>query len=327
MGKELRQLWDGLPNKAEFAVLAAAWILLFHYLGNSVLGYVDTASMFAWLDAIHTNAEKNDSDDAFGRFVPFLVGVLLLVRRRELHETPKSPWPPALALIAFGLLLHAVGFLVQQTRVSIAAFLVGLFGIMGLLWGREWLKSVFFPYFLLGFVIPVAAYLDSLTFKLRLLSTWVSTTFCSAVLSISLRRIGTLVEFPPVTPLPGAGAGRAGFVFNVAPACSGIRSLTVVALLTIAFAWLNFRCPWRRALLILCGIPLALLGNVVRLILTFCVADIWGEAAGSRVETKAGFITFAVALGGVFFIGRFLREPETTPSPAAPVPTPDPAQP
>jgi len=171
MLKELRQLWSDLPHKAEAAALIIAWVLLFHFLGNSVLGYVDTRSMFVWLDTLYTNAEKTDSDDAFGRYVPFLVLVLMLVRRDELLAAIKRTWTPGLLLIGGAIVLHAVGFLIQQTRVSLVAFLVGLYGIMGLLWGRDWLRAIFFPYFLLGFSLPVAAYLDGPTFKLRLFST------------------------------------------------------------------------------------------------------------------------------------------------------------
>ena len=58
MGKELRQLWDGLPCKAEFGALLIAWVLLFHFLGNSTIGYVDTPSMFTWLNTVHTSAER-----------------------------------------------------------------------------------------------------------------------------------------------------------------------------------------------------------------------------------------------------------------------------
>ena len=171
------------------------------------------------------------------------------------------------------------------------------------------MKAVFFPYFLLGFAIPVSAYLDGLTFRLRLVSTVVSTAICKGLLSIPLSRVGTSVEFAPVAPRPGSMQGRAGFLFDVAPACSGIRSLTIVTLLTLAFAWLNLEGAWRRMALVLCAVPLALLGNVVRLTLTFAVADVWGQDAASLVETKAGFITFAVALAGVFAIGRVLRGP------------------
>ena len=307
---ELRQLGASLPNKAAFAVVAAAWVCLFHYLGNSVLGYVDTPSIFVWLDALHASAEKTDSDDAFGRFVPWLVLALMLARRQELLESVKRPWPAGLALLAVAILLHGVGFLVQQTRISIVAFLVGLYAIMGIAWGVGWLKAVFFPYFLLGFAIPISAYLDGLTFRLRLLSTVVSTAICKGLLSIRLSRVGTSVEFAAVPPRPGAMEGRAGFLFDVAPACSGIRSLTIVTLLTLAFAWMNLRSPGRRLILVLAAVPLALLGNIVRLTLTFAVADVWGQDAATQVETKAGFITFAVALAGVFAIGKILREPE-----------------
>jgi len=82
----------------------------------------------------------------------------------------------------------------------------------------------------------------------------------------------------------------------------------VVVLLTVVFAWLNLHGTGRRVVLVLCSVPLALLGNVVRLVVTFGVADVWGQEAASRVETKAGFITFAVALAGVFAIGHLLRE-------------------
>jgi exosortase len=317
MGKELRQLWEGLPNKAEFAVLVAAWVLLFHFLGNSTLGYVDTASMFTWLNALHESAEKADTDDAFGRYVPLLVLVLLIVRRQELTEAAKRSWVPGVAIVVLALLLHAAGFLVQQTRVSIVAFFVGLYGIMGLLWGPGWLRAVFFPYFLLAFTLPVTAYLDAPTFKLRLFSTWFSTWFCKSILSIPIKRIGTMVY-------KDATAKDPGFQFDVAAACSGIRSLTIVLLLTLAFAWLHLRSPWRRCVMILAAVPLALLGNTVRLITTFCVADIWGQAAASKVETKAGFITFAVALAGVFALGRVLNDAPPAPPGSNPEPEPEP---
>ncbi len=318
MLKELRQLWDSLPFKLEFAVLLAAWVALFHLLGNSVIGYVDTRSMFVWLDTIQANAERTDSDDAFGRYVPILVLVLAAVRRRELAEATKRVWQPGLAILALAIVLHAVGFLIQQTRMSIVAFLVGVYGLMGALWGPAWLRAIFFPYFLFVFAVPVASYLDGPTFKLRLFSTWLSTQVCAGLLGMKITRIGTQILFHGTATAPG-------FRFEVAPACSGIRSITVVTLLTLAFGWLNFAVWWRRGVLALAAIPLALLGNTVRLVLTFIVAEAWGQNAGSWVETKAGLITFSVALGGVFALGRVLREdrapepaPEPTPAPEAP---------
>jgi len=37
------------PNKAFFFLLLAAWLALFHFLGNSVLGYIRTPSLLQWM--------------------------------------------------------------------------------------------------------------------------------------------------------------------------------------------------------------------------------------------------------------------------------------
>src|SRR5665647_1344854 len=42
--------WRRLPNKIFFFALLAAWLLLFQFWGNSILGYVHTSSLFVWLD-------------------------------------------------------------------------------------------------------------------------------------------------------------------------------------------------------------------------------------------------------------------------------------
>jgi hypothetical protein len=41
---EFLEAWESLPGKPLFFSLLAAWIVLFHFLGNSVFGYVDTPS-------------------------------------------------------------------------------------------------------------------------------------------------------------------------------------------------------------------------------------------------------------------------------------------
>ncbi len=305
MLQELRSLWDSLPHKAAFGLVAAAWLALFHFLGNSTLGYIQTESMFGWLQAVYEGGAKQGRDDELGVMIPWLVGAIIVMRRTELAAIPKQPWSPGLALIPLGLLLHLSGYLVQQTRLGVVGFLVGFFGIMGLYWGRAWMRGFAFPYLLFFFCVPISVFLDTLTHGLRLLSTLMSTTFCEWVLNMKLERAGTIV-------LQKASAVTQGFRFDVAPACSGIRSATVVLLLTVTFAFLNFRSPWRRLFLILLSPLFAVLANVIRLIVVFAVAEAAGQAAGEAVETKFGFATFLIALGCVFLVARWLREPSST---------------
>ena len=66
------------------------------------------------------------------------------------------------------------------------------------------------------------------------------------------------------------------------------------------------------------AIPLAVLGNVVRLCLTIMVAEMFGQDAGKACETNFGFVTFAVAIGCVLWLGRWLEASETKPAPKSP---------
>jgi exosortase len=295
---EFRQLLNSLPSKPQFLLVAIAWIVLFQFLGNSSLGYASTPSMFSWLVAVY----ESNPDDSLGYMIPPLIVALLYAKRDDLVPLEKAPWVPALILLILALLLHVVGYLVQQVRVSLLAFGLGLWAVTGLFWGVRWMRATAFPFALMVFAVPLTAYTDSMTFHLRLLSTSLAAGFCKEVLNLSLIRDGTVVFHA----LPG---GVRGFEFEVAPACSGIRSLTVVLLLTLVFGYLRFDTLWRRIALVVAAIPLAVIANVVRLVTVFTVGEAWGGAAGKRIETNLGFVTFAVAFGGMLLLARFIKEP------------------
>ena len=101
------------------------------------------------------------------------------------------------------------------------------------------------------------------------------------------------------------------FAYEVAAACSGIRSLTALLALTTIYSFVVLKSPWKRATMIASAFPLAIFGNVVRLCFTILVSEIGGQSAGKAVETKFGFITFAVAIGCVYLLGRWLEQLET----------------
>jgi exosortase len=313
---EVRQFLSQLPHKGLLAALVAAWILLFQFLGNSSFGYIATPSLFRWLDAVY----GANPDDAIGYLIPGLIVVLIYLKRDEFGPLEKSPWAPALGLLGVALLIHFVGYLVQQARLSIVAFAFGLYSLTGLLWGPAWLRRAIFPFSLLVFCVPLTAYTDVITFPLRLVATKVAVGFCDLVLKLNLVRKGTLV-------FHAQADGSTGFEFDVAAACSGIRSLTVVFLLTALFGYLQFQSTRRRVLLLIAAIPLALLGNILRLITVFTVGEALGQEAGSRIESRLGFVTFLVALGGVLLIGRWLREAPADSASATSLVNPEPKAP
>jgi hypothetical protein len=186
---EFQELWASIPSKAVFGVLFAAWFALFHFLGNSTFGYFKTPSVFKWLYGIYESAP----DDSLGTLIPFAVLALFWWKREALVAAPKRIWWPALAIFVLALGFHLVGYTVQQTRVSILAFFVGLYALMGLVWGPAWLRATFFPFILFAFMMPMTAYAENLTTSLRQLSTVMTVAISDDILGIKVIGSGTQI--------------------------------------------------------------------------------------------------------------------------------------
>jgi exosortase len=136
------------------------------------------------------------------------------------------------------------------------AFIVGLAGIVGLLFGREALRRYWFPFVFLLFMVPlpVAVY-SMLASPLQLLASQVASTVMNAT-GVPVLREGNHMT------LPG------GVQLFVAEACSGMRQLTGFLALTTAVAYLSRRPTWYRATVILSAVPIALTANITRVMLT-----------------------------------------------------------
>jgi exosortase len=291
--REAFEFWERLPDKPLFFSLLGVWAALFHFYGNCVFGWVETRSLFGWMYFVFDTSPE----DGHGKLVPFVVLALFWWKRKELLQVPKQVWSPALTLIVLGLVLHLIGYLVQQTRISIIGFFVGVYGLMGLVWGRAWLKATFFPMILFVFCVPLGTMNDALTFPLRKLVAAICVGFSDGALGIPVAREGTLIFHTQHL-----------FKYDVAAACSGIRSLISLLALTTIYGFMTFNSTWKRLFVIATAIPLAIAGNVLRITTVIIVGEAFGHDAGTRIEQKLGFLTFAVAVAALLALGHWLRE-------------------
>lgn len=319
------ECWQGLPNKGFFLVLLAAWLALFHFLGSSTLGYVRSPSLFTfmlsayhpnlagWLRTLDLNAVGHwlgESEEGHCLLAPLVVVGLYWWKRKALLALPLRVWPPGLLVIGAALLLHVFAFLVQQPKLSIVALLAGLYGVMGLAWGPAWLRGSFFPFFLLAFCIPLGSLAQPITFNLRLLVCRLVEFLCNTFLAIDVQRLGTALINP-----------RGHYQYEVAAACSGMRSLITTVGLAIVFAFVSFHTWWRRGLVVLSAFPLAVLGNLGRMLAIIMAAEIGGQAAGNRMHEGGPLGVFSLlpylpVFLGLFLLGYWLRErPARTPRP------------
>ena len=289
--------WRALSNKGFFFGLVAAWLALFHFIGNSTLGYVNTPSLMGWMFDIYN---AHNTEDGHGNLILPAVLVLLWWKRKELLAIPQKMWWPGLFIMAGGLVLHVFGFLVQQPRVSICGMFLGFYGLIGLTWGVGWLNGTFFPIVLFVFCIPVAGYVETITFPLRLFATKITYAITHGIFGLTVIKKGTQL-------FDANGA----YNYDVAAACSGIRSLISLLALTTIYGMMTFKTTWKRLLVLAMAVPLAVASNVLRLTSIVVAAEAFGQKTGDFIHEWSGFLTYAVAIVVMLLLGAWLSERES----------------
>lgn len=297
------EFWDRLPDKGLFFAMLGAWLVLFQFFGNSTLGYEPTHSLFRWMYIAYSpGQEAAFSDDQHGLIMLFVVPILFWFRRKDLFSAPLGNWWPSLILVALGLFIHWIGYVVQQPRISVVALFVGIYGLTGAVWGWQWLKASFFPFFLYAFCVPIGTLAESITFPLRLLVCRLVEMFSNSILAIGIIRRGTALIDP---------SGQ--YQYDVAVACSGMRSLIAAVAIAVVYAWLSFPKWWKRLVLIGSAFPLAVLGNLIRMMMIVIASELGGQDAGNYVHNggPGGIISllpYVLVFGGLLLIGHWLRE-------------------
>lgn len=270
---------------ALLAVAMGGLFVCFHYFGNTTMGYVarlQTHSVFIWIVQRWSDAA---GDMSHGPFIPLASLFFIWLRRKEIAAAPRQVSNRGLAVVIGCLLLHWLGAKSQQTRLSLIA-LIGLsWGIPYYLCGWKTAKWLIFPCSYLLFAVPFN-FLDSLTFPLRIMATIISEHLLQG-LGLPIQRSGSAIY--------SLSAG--GFAMDVADPCSGIRSLLAMTALTAAYANLTQKGMVRQWGLFLMSIPLAIVGNIVRITSIAIVAEAFGEQlALGLYHDYSSYILFSVSI-------------------------------
>ena len=153
--------------------------------------------------------------------------------------------------------------------------------------------------------MPLGTSAKMITFPLQIIVTKLAVAISQYGLGIDVIRHGTQIFDSTQT-----------FQYDVAPACSGIRSLVALLAIATVYGVIGFNKMWKTILIVCAAAPLAVLGNTARLTTIILVGKIGGHDAGAMIEQKFGFVTFAVALVGLFILGYLIREPKRSTQPA-----------
>jgi exosortase len=95
---------------------------------------------------------------------------------------------------------------------------------------------------------------------------------------------------------------------EVAEACSGIRSIMSLTMLSVIFAYMSPGNWWRKVVLILSAIPIAMLGNILRVSGTGILAHFFGDrVARGFLHEFSGLAVFLFGLALLFFVFSVLK--------------------
>ncbi len=286
-----------LMRIALVAMMIGIVFVMFHYQGNTTDLRTYGRSAILWMIQRWQDSGMvfgGITDYSHGSLIPFVSLGVVWLKRRELRAAPKEVSMLGLAFLVGFLALHWIGARSQHSRVSLFALAGILWSVPYYLFGKKVAAILLFPCAYLIFCIPLN-FLDDLSFPLRHLAT-VSSVWILNGLGMELIREGTAIH---------STAGL-GFALDVDDPCSGLRSLLAMTALTAVYAYFTQRTLLKKWILFLAAVPLAVIGNVARVITICLVAASFGEYASLIYHDWSGYIVFAVAIALMIALGNFL---------------------
>lgn len=287
--------WSRLSRTAQteivfWAAVAGGLFFLFHLHGNSQEIATCRRSLFLWLRS------RWVGDYAYGMLLPLASLAALWMRRRELAAAPRRADARGIPVVALALALHWMGVLAQQPRLSVVGLILLLWGLPFLIYGYGVARWLLFPCGYLLLAIPLN-FIDSMTAPLRLFATAASAAILNGF-GLEVQRVGSGLFSSAGNP----------FSFNVAPECSGLRSLLAMTALMAFYAWYSQKTLAKKWILFLFCIPVAVVANICRIILVVVVAALWSqETAMGLWHDYSGYPIFLISILLMLTLDRLLN--------------------
>lgn len=246
----------------------------------------------------------NNGDDNYCYLIIPLFIYLCWEKRKDFryHEFSWTLWGIVPAALSVGLTLMG-----ERGSAETLVYL-GLWGciasIVFTIYGAR-TKRLLFPLLILAFMVPLPPFLNRmLTFKLKM----IASTFAVDMLrftGVSVVQEGNIIDL---------GIER----LQVADACSGLRYFLPMILMGLLIGYFFSKDWWRKSILLVLVVPLAILINALRLFAAgmFTVGGN-PELAHNLFHDFSGWLAFMAAgvilVGVAFFLNRLGPMPPRTP--------------
>jgi exosortase len=249
------------------------------------IGVLLLASFWPILASIYGSWFDERSYMEHGILVVPAAAYMAWAKRDKLAKVPIRPSRWAIVLVLWGALQALLGEVGEWVWVSRTAFLISLVGCIALVYGFQMVRELTYPLCTLILMIaPPNFVFERLTLGLQLLASRLGADALEA-LGYSVLREGNILEM-------------VGIKLSVEEACSGIRSLVAIIFMCVLYNYFFVEKKSMRVWILLFAIPIAILGNAVRIVATG-IAGQYNHAWVSGATHEAfGYVSVVVAAVG-----------------------------
>lgn len=249
--------------------------------------------VFAFIIPLGRLAVYAAGDDLYSYIllIPVLCVYLAWLRKKDLPVISPPQITGATVFLIAGVLVLAAHFFLTigpeaVDKLVLPAFAFVLFIVSAgfLFLGGAVMNCLTFPFALLIFMVPLASGLRNG------LESWLQqgSAFCAGWLftlsGLTVFQDDLIFHLPTIT-------------LRIAPECSGIHSSMVLLIVSLVAGYFFLRRPWKRAVLCLAVIPLALLRNGFRVyVLGELCTHIGPQMIDSPIHHRGGPLFFALSL-------------------------------
>lgn len=256
----------GVPSLIVWLAIAASVMVLVWFYGLfPAFGEHRNVSALQWL----VSAWNGETDYEHGFLFPVVIAGLILYRFKDLRKsaTQGSMW--GLVSLLIGALLFAISIRTLQPRIAVGGLPFLMWGSALYLWGWQVGRMLLFPLFFFWLAVPLPTFQQA-TVHLQIIATTMTHSL-SGLFGVETYYQGTEIFSKSGNWEP----------LSIAGGCSGIRSLMALLMISAAWAYVAKIALWKKVLLFLSAVPLAILGNVLRLTSIFVIAE-YGDARWAR---------------------------------------------
>jgi exosortase D (VPLPA-CTERM-specific) len=209
---------------------------------------------------------------------------LIWIKRDELTSLPAEPSWAGLVPVSVGIVFFWLGELSGEFFTLYISFWLVLVGICLLHMGWQKLKTIGFALFFILTMFPVPNFINTrLMLQLRLISSKLGVAMIQ-VYGLPVARQGNIIDL--------------GFTkLQVVDACSGLHSLISLLVLCLLLVYFFKDHIWKRTVLLLSSIPLAIFTNSMRIAMTAILFKYFGVGvAEGFFHGFSGLLIFAICI-------------------------------